>query len=195
MRETRYTIEKGEHRPNGFQVRPYIGRIRTLYGNFRFGAHTYYLPPEGVEPGVYMGVSKLLGISWGYHMNHSFRLGWRPKFSPSLNLGKDKIEIFGFSHFGTDGKYDEFEKVHEVETLVSCHYVIMFHYDRNKIELIFQTPDKKPDIVKELDYPFPKYKYGYFLHPYHGGQLPAPKRMKIYTRVKHAGGKSINVRF
>ena len=56
MRETRYTIEKGEHRPNGFQVRPYIGKVHALKGSFRFGVNTHYQTPEGVEPGVYMGV-------------------------------------------------------------------------------------------------------------------------------------------
>ena len=196
MKEHKFVIGKGRHKPYGVNLRPYIGRIKAISGHFRFSGNCYYdLPTEG-DTEDYYDISKLLGISWGYHMNNSFRLGWRPKYKDGLKVSGiiDKIEIFAFLHHGNDGRFDGFKKLTEVETMELKAYDIQFRYNEDKVIISFFGKESTLD-KHEIPYPFPRFKRaGYFLFPYHGGNLPAPNDMTIYTKANNIGGHDLYVR-
>lgn len=111
-------------------------------------------------------INKLFGISWGYHMNNSFRIGW--------NILNDQLHIYGFAH-ENEGK------------ITSSLGIIPFNKDilikidfrRNLEIIVVKWTYDWVQYSDHMDYTYPDIKFGYYLWPFFGGKKSCPHNMHI----------------
>ncbi len=116
-------------------------------------------------------VNKLFGISWGYHMNNSFRIGW--------NVVDGNLHLYGFAH------ENKVELTMPLGAIPFNKDVLIKVDFRRDLEII--VIKHTYDFIytsNHMDYTYPKAKYGYYLWPYFGGKAPSEHNMHIKITEK-----------
>lgn len=163
-----YHIIKGTHFSNlGLHFDPLLGKKKHVEFRFKFDSSCLY--DLGNENNY--DINKLFGISIGYHMNNSFRMGWR--------CVNGKLELHRFIHL--NGKM-QLENTFIQEIEVDQMYGGRFEREENKITLFLSNmdPDNEEVPYKFVQYFDSKCWFSYCLFPYFGGNEPAPHNMEVY---------------
>ncbi len=124
-------------------------------------------------------INKLWGVSFGLHHKNSFRIGWNSAgvdtniISPHV-MGDKSIALFCYIYNNGVRTYEQIGVINE-ENLGK--WKVKFDFDNNRIALSNGFSDAAP---KYFPFKFPKFKWGYYLFPYFGGNQEAPNDKIIY---------------
>jgi hypothetical protein len=155
-----YNIKKGNH--YSLHLPKFHCKKNNLIFNVEFNKNCLYTINDEDK----FDINKLYGISWGNHMNNSFRIGWRK------NIFSENLEIFLYSH---NNGHITFEYLCMLDVEKKYTFLIHFSYLNNTI----MTYNLDYNIQKEISFRFPKFKGGYYLFPYFGGNKVALHDMNI----------------
>lgn len=109
-------------------------------------------------------INKLYGISWGYHMKNSFRIGW------NWDLLRDHINLWSYTH---NNGVIEAEYIDFVPTDYNLKIDVFFNREKNNIIIKWLNQEKT------IAFKFPENKWGYYLWPYFGGNRRSPHTITI----------------
>lgn len=150
-----FKIKKGSHYSRRW---PVIHLAESVFKfKFKFGLGCWFplLAPDDYA------VNKLCGFSYGYHHHNSIRCGWTPNKVPN------KIDLFFYMYSGG------VREVHYFATVdLSVEYELVIHASMNQVS--FSLRHNGLTLMNPAYYfKKPKFRLGYILWPYIGGQLPA----------------------
>lgn len=174
-----YSIQEGSH-SSGFHFMPAIGNRIQLVGSFKFLNSCLY----DLKDSNNSDMNKLIGLSMGYHMNNSVRIGWR--------CVGNIIELYAYIHL--KGKIITADLNNDLinfkPTFLTSVYPgeeIKFNIKKYKTEqngcIIIQLYDIYNKSLGNTQITFPDktplWNLGYLLYPYFGGNEKAPHDMNI----------------
>ena len=155
----KYFIKKGNHYsellPKFHWGKTFVAYQFVMYENCYWG-----YPRNNDDHDL----NKLCGISFGYHFHNSIRIGWVSNFTQP-----DKIDIYSYYYNN---------KKREMQYLTTIGTGIFYHAS---IQLLNGTTASIIFDGIEYSFPYnkPKAKWGYYLHPYFGGDNTAPQDLTI----------------
>jgi len=156
-----YTIKEGTHGPR-FDFALHCG-IRKMSFKALFDKSCIYDKIDKEDD-----LNKLRGFSYGRHHKNSVRIGWKPS-----RIIPYKIEIWSYMYINGKRKYEHIVDV-DVNTLVNYSItwadenIVIIVRDALQCSKVYKTPA-----------PVPKFKFGYHMFPFFGGNAPAPHDMRI----------------
>ncbi len=148
----------------------YLGMKKKFFIDFRFmeGCQYQFQGEDSAD------INKLFGVSFGQHHKNSIRIGWN-------SAGNGEIKLYYYA-------YEDGERTFNF--IGTCK---MYEFQLLKLELDFDNNLVKitnsvtglPDSVrtKEIPYKFPRFKLGYYLFPYFGGNRTAPTDTYIQLNI------------
>ena len=162
-------IKKGRH----YSLSHFFKRMLSIFDNktrsfdFELFSNCWF---EKIEEDDY-DINKLLGYSYGYHHRNSIRLGWVP------SSVENEFEIYlyryekGFRSFNylMNVKANEWNNVLFTEDFKNNRLIV-------ELKSIDEDHDKR-SIMKSYSHNYPKFRLGYSLWFYFGGNKTAPKNM------------------
>lgn len=155
-----YTIEEGKHFTpfiNHFTKFPLHIKKRSLHTTFSFNMTNRYQHPDPTDQ---QDTNKLVGLSWGYHMKDSFRIGYF--YNPSTQL----YHVEAYIHNNYQVSHYPLLKTKEyIKTTITT----IFLYQSNLISISIG------DTIFSIPFNYPTLKVGYYLYPYFGGNNPSPR--------------------
>ena len=117
-------------------------------------------------------INKLFGVSFGYHHKNSIRIGWNHHtdgrfclFYYAYNKGIRVDRVIGYC--------SQHERV---------NIKIKLNFNKDLVEITsknFISITSIPIVTRQVSFKFPKFKIGYYLFPYFGGNCKAPHDMNI----------------
>lgn len=161
----RYTIIEGGH--YSAHLPKFYWNKKRLVFDFLFSENCLYtLPTEDSYD-----VNKLYGLSFGHHMNNSWRLG----FNCEKNDGT--IQLFSYSHIN---KKVISEFLFSINPL--SHYTACCVFDRLANKIWFNIKGENSLFYEKcISFNFNNAsKFSYLLFPYFGGNQTTPNDMDIY---------------
>jgi len=162
-----FLIEKGKHYSNHF-LRLYLFK-REIKFKFKFDSNCKYFFGNENDSDI----NKLFGISLGYHMKNSIRLGWR------WNIYKKQFEILPYAHIN-GVRMPEYEgKIYNVLSTINSNELAECTIKINKYS--YDIEIKTCTSIDFVSIPKPYLpRIGYYLWPYFGGNEVTPHNMNIY---------------
>ena len=157
-----YIIRKDQHR-SGLYFSPHFGKS-TEIKKVIFSDRCWYdkINEDSLD------INKLFGFSHGLHHNNSVRFGWIPDFS-----NRNKIQIWSYLYHKGIRKFD-------LICTVDCREVHQYKISIIDNRVFFAINDLEGNLLGELNYEFStKFKWGYNLFPYFGGDNTSPKDLDI----------------
>jgi hypothetical protein len=163
----KWIINKGCHFSLSNFWQRFIPKIGTSPVNYKFNIpkETYfpYVDPNDLD------INKLAGFSFLNHHTNSVRIGWVPNFKKENTISL-YIYIYNksirYSYPFADIDCDKDYRV-EISFNASQHYVSFEIFDENDVHIKKQS----------AEFAIPKFRIGYFLWFYFGGNKTAPKEM------------------
>ncbi|MEK6879299.1 MAG: hypothetical protein AABY22_06810 [Nanoarchaeota archaeon] len=166
-----FTIEEGDHR-SGIYFAPALNNKSEHNIEFMFDSDCYF-PLREVDD---YDINKLFGFSFGLHHRDSIRLGWRP------SKNENKIDIYYYCY---NNGVRSFDFICEVDCFRYNTAKIVCDYKSNTFEISITKPYKHTIQLGKIKFIYPKFKIGYYLFPYFGGNKTAPCSMNIFIDRKH----------
>ncbi len=160
----KFLIKKGKHYSFHFP-KFHFGRDKEFEVRFIFNTGCKY--DLGNDDNY--DINKLWGLSFGLHHKNSFRIGWN-----AVGAGKKSLSIFYYAY---NNGVRTFEQIGIIDEDNLGKYKVKLDYDNNRIAISNEFVD---DFPKYFPYTFPKFKWGYYLFPYFGGNNKAPRNMTIH---------------
>lgn len=158
----RYHIKEGNHYKSNIGLKLHSG-LTGINFSFIFDSSCWYKKINKDS----LDINKLFGLSYGPHHKNSIRLGWVPDFE---NIGK--IQLWSYVYNKGKRTFN-----HICDCNISDNYLVSFKVENNQLT-IFIVGNEFCSIFKE-NFEIPKFKIGYFLYPYFGGDNPAPHDIAI----------------
>lgn len=163
-----FVLKKGKHRSGFFFAPKFI--YKSVHKIQFIIEHDCYFKPVDNDD---LDINKLFGFSFGMHHKNSIRLGWRPSSTSSY-----KMEIFYYL-------YNKGVRTYHYLCDIDCHktndVTITCDYKNNCFDISVVTPDGFSIKKQKVKFVYPKFKIGYYLFPYFGGNKTAPKTMHIFV--------------
>lgn len=160
-----YRIKKGNHYSTPRELDLYTANKEVIF-QFSFNETNKYIIPERDQ----LDVNKLFGFSMGHHHTNSIRIGW--------NTSSNSREFTLYAYIYENGE----RFIHELTKVFINREMIItllpeFKENRIRIKILDCALEKYS--IFTFSYKFPKFKWGYMLFPYFGGNQPSPKNMHI----------------
>lgn len=174
----KFTIPSGLHISHIF---PHFYKDKPLLNfEFRFCSNCLYDLGSEAEN---LKCNKLYGMSFGLIHNtttlwgrlfkkyaYSFRLGW------NCEKKNGKIQIFAYYYNAGVRKID-----YICDVSVSKLYTCYMYFDRTSNQIAVDITGDDANIHTSYYFRFNDcLRFGMFLYPYFGGDLPAPRKMSFY---------------
>lgn len=146
---------------------PFYPRIHFGLKNNSFLSFDVVIENGLYEPDTNNHTNKIFGLSFGYHLNNSIRVGW--------NIKEGRMKLMLYLHVNKEIRYydllpfDEGQKLNV--TIYRYSNALWIKVTTNGYSTLKMITDF--DDTKTLD------KWGYFLKPYFGGKPTAPDNIKI----------------
>lgn len=146
--------------------------ITQLSFRFKFSSSCLY---PIVDKDDY-AVNKLYGFSYGCHHANSIRIGWRPSLSDDR-----KIEIFSYIYNNKQRSFESLASIH-----LERWYIMKISVLKEYGKVCFKLKTEKSEGVEYLitsqsyqHFVMPKFRLGYMLRPFFGGEKVAPHDMQF----------------
>jgi hypothetical protein len=169
MATKQYVIKKGNHYANGLNLKFWYGKNQLRFKGV-FDASCLY----NLNSSDNYDINKLYGLTFGlFNDNYSIRIGW--------NCGQQNGKIQLYAYFHTSGNIEP-SPVYLGEVEVNRDFSIVIDLTRGIEGNIFI----KLNLFKEIkiNYNFTSVpNYGYYNHPYFGGNKKAPHDMYITIKT------------
>ncbi len=173
----KFLIKKGNH---------YCFHLPKLYFGKKNVFEVRFILDEGCKYDLgdadNADINKLWGVSFGMHHKNSFRLGWNVIGSDTSatpnTMGDKSLALFYYAYNDGVLKYEQIGVINQGQL---GNYLIKFDFDNNRIAITNIFNDSLPQY---FPYTFPKFKLGYFLFPYFGGNRKATSDISIYVAAK-----------
>jgi hypothetical protein len=157
-----FQIKKGKHR-SGYRFKPYLGFRKVFFVKVNFLSSCIAMREEHDK----FDTNKLYGVSFGRHHKNSVRIGWR------VSEGKIEVCLYTY-HNGVRSIHWCKEKL-DIDT----EYRMVLHFKKDKCNLWYTNDKLEFFSLNTIDYKLPKWRIGYYLWPYFGGDTTAPNNMII----------------
>lgn len=178
-----YRIKKGHHRSyylwdklrKYFCIRIPLIHFGVHYKKKVYKAHFKFDPNclYDLQNNDNFDINKLCGFSYGHHHKHSMRIGWRISRRDS-----NKLELLTYSYNKHRDNLPFYNSLGDFKTDLPIKIMIKPSYDKDVIIVSARQKDK---VIRRIEhFNFPKFKLGYYLYPYFGGNQTAPHTMYIY---------------
>jgi hypothetical protein len=166
----RFTIKKGRHYSNPPRIRIHFG-ITKLKFKFKFSKECLY-PINDADD---YDINKLYGLSHGLHHRNSIRLGWA---SSASQVGR--IDLFRYI-------YNKGARIPDYTPIATID-VEKWYEGVENISKLFKTASFAirehgsglSICTASTGYECPKFKLGYYLKPFFGGDHVSPHDMNIW---------------
>ena len=135
---------------------PFHYKQQSLTIYLRFNQTNKYILPSIPDQ---QDINKLCGLSWGDHGKNSARLGYW--YDPN----QDTFKLYLFLHKNSKQSWYHLQDI-PVDKLTTLKFT--FDYQSNTI-----TASCKDKTIC-IRFNYPKFKGGYYLYPYFGGDFPTP---------------------
>lgn len=112
-----------------------------------------------------LDINKLYGISFGYHLKDSFRIGW------NYNPNRKVIELWAFMHQNNKMSWEYLG-----DSIVEKNIKFNIQFRKTINTIVINWGENQKEIIT---FKFPETKWGYYLFPYFGGTFKAPNTMNI----------------
>lgn len=163
-----YAIKKGKH-SSGLHFG--LNKFKDNFG-FVFKIDFEHFEPRNEDD---KDVNKLFGFSFGHHHNNSIRLGWLPV------LGNEStVELFLYYYNKANPNYrGTFSESGPV--IESLGFILKNTFHTCTIADNHVSIEHAGGYSNDTHYLFvkPKFKLGYLLYPYYGGDNTAPVNIKV----------------
>ncbi len=166
-----YTIKKGKHYA-GFKFPKFHKDLDRLEFTVIFDKSCLY------ELGTIddLDVNKIRGVSWGHHKEWSFRFGW----NIDRRFEHEKIAIYTYTY---NNSVRDFQYIASIDFNKPVQMEAQFDYENNVIHTFLNPGYLENHLSKriyfKIPYQFPKFRTGYFLKTFFGGNIACPHDMKI----------------
>lgn len=150
-----YTIKEGKHR-SGLHFLPHFGSTR-MHVQAMLSRHCWFEKRDYNDDDL----NKLAGFSFGFHHRNSLRIGWVPDF-------KNENVFKLFAYWYNQGSFRM-----EFLTVVRGGQVFDIRLDAKNQHVIVAG------VAKTIPFELPRFRWGYHLYPYFGGDNRAPHDLRI----------------
>ena len=160
----RFTIEEGHHYSQGCHIKLHAG-LTSLSKEVIFTDSCLYQFDDADQ----LDINKLSGLSYGLHHKNSIRFGWR------ADNGSIKLSLYCYNN----GKRSMLDICN---VNVNNTVKLKFEYDSKKLQIVASVEINDNIYGVRQAFKMPKFKFGYFLWPYFGGNKSAPHEMHIWLK-------------
>ena len=160
----KFTIEENHHYSKGCHIKLHSGLTR-LSNEVIFTDSCLYQFDDVDQ----LDTNKLFGLSYGLHHNNSIRFGWR------ADNNKIKLSLYCYN----DSKRSMIDICNvDINNIIKLN----FEYDSKKLQIVAIVEVKDATYMVTHPFKMPKFKLGYHLWPYFGGNKTAPHEIHIWLK-------------
>ena len=117
-----------------------------------------------------LDINKLAGFSYGLHHKNSIRIGWIPSF---INQGKFSLCFYIYNN--GERYFQAFADINP-----GTEYKLTISLKDGKVFFELKSEKSNESVIDSVNFVVPKFKLGYYLWFYFGGNKTAPKRMVVF---------------